>query len=88
MSCGYRPQAQPAPSKLHPVAHAWRAGSRMGTVAASKQVLSDLQMNSLLALRTLLLLAFVVVATAILVQPGLGLSGDPATHAMLMVARN
>ncbi len=45
-------------------------------------------MNSLLALRTLLLLAFVVVATAILVQPGLGLSGDPATHAMLMVARN
>lgn len=45
-------------------------------------------MNSLLALRTLLLLAFVVVATAVLVQPGLGVSNDAAVHAMLMVARN
>lgn len=88
MSYGYRPQAQPGPRKLHPVADAWRPAARMGTVAASKQVLSDLQMNSLLALRTLLLLAFVVVATAILVQPGLGFSADPAAHAMLMVARN
>jgi len=45
-------------------------------------------MNSLLALRTLLLLAFVAVATAVLVQPGLGVAADPAGHAMLMVARN
>ncbi|MGJ7916744.1 hypothetical protein ACI48D_14865 [Massilia sp. LXY-6] len=45
-------------------------------------------MNSLLALRTMLLLAFVVAATAVLVQPGLGGAGDPAAHAMLMVARN
>jgi hypothetical protein len=45
-------------------------------------------MNSPLALRTLLLLALVVVATAVLVQPGLGGAGDPAAHAMLMVARN
>ena len=88
MSYGYRPQAQPAPSKLHPVAHAWRSMAPMGTVATSKQVLSDLQMNSLLALRTLLLLAFVVVATAVLVQPGLGVSSDATVHAMLMVARN
>ena len=88
MSYGYPPQAQPAPSKRHPVAHAWRAGTRMGTVAASTPMLSDLQMNSLLALRTLLLLAFVVVATAVLVQPGLGVSNDAAVHAMLMVARN
>ena len=88
MSYGYRSQAQPAPRKLQPVAHAWRTGARMGTVAASKQVLSDLQMNSLLALRTLLLLAFVAVATAVLVQPGLGVAADPAGHAMLMVARN
>jgi hypothetical protein len=44
-------------------------------------------MNSLLALRTLLLLAFVVAATAVLVQPGLD-GGDQAAHAMLMVARN
>lgn len=43
-------------------------------------------MNSLLALRTLLLLAFVVLATAVLVQ--LGTAADPAVHAMLMVARN
>jgi hypothetical protein len=59
----------------------------MGRVAASKQVLSELQMNSLLALRTLLLLAFVAAATAVLVQPGLD-AVDPAVHAMLMVARN
>jgi hypothetical protein len=51
-------------------------------------MLSDLQMNSLLALRTLLLLAFVVVATTVLVRPGLGMSNDAAIHAMLMVARN
>ena len=45
-------------------------------------------MNSLLALRTLLLLAFVAVATAVLMHPGLGPAGDPAANAMLMVARN
>jgi hypothetical protein len=45
-------------------------------------------MNSLLALRTLLLLAFVAAAMAVLWHPGLGASGDPATDAMLMVARN
>lgn len=45
-------------------------------------------MNSLLALRTLLLLALVVAATAVLVQSGLGGAGDPAAHAMLMVAWN
>ena len=45
-------------------------------------------MNSLLALRTLLLLALVVAAAAVLVQPGLGVAGDQAAHAMLMVARN
>jgi hypothetical protein len=44
-------------------------------------------MNSLLALRTLLLLAFVIAATAVLVQSGLG-GGDHAAHAMLIVARN
>jgi hypothetical protein len=41
-----------------------------------------------LGLRTLLLLALVAVATAVLVQPGLGGAGDQAAHAMLMVARN
>jgi hypothetical protein len=45
-------------------------------------------MNSMLALRTLLLLAFVAVATAVLLHPGLGVSGDTAADAMLMVARN
>jgi hypothetical protein len=45
-------------------------------------------MNSPLALRTLLLLALVAVATAVLVQPGLGGAGDTAAHALLMVARN
>jgi len=45
-------------------------------------------MNSPLALRTLLLLALVAAATVVLVQPGLGGAGDPAVHAMLMVARN
>jgi hypothetical protein len=45
-------------------------------------------MNSLLALRTLLLLAFVVAATAVLMHHGLGLSADPAANAMLMVGRN
>lgn len=45
-------------------------------------------MNSLLALRTLLLLAFVAAATALLAQPGLVAAGDTAAQAMLMVARN
>jgi hypothetical protein len=45
-------------------------------------------MNSLLALRTLLLLALVAAAMAVLVQPGLGSAGDAAANAMLMVARN
>lgn len=45
-------------------------------------------MNSLLALRTLLLLALVAAAMAAVVQSGLGMAGDTATHAMLMVARN
>jgi len=85
---GRRPQAQPAPRNLHFVAHAWRRPGGAGTVASSKQVLSDLQMNSLLALRTLLLLAFVAAATAVLMHPGLGASGDPAANAMLMFARN
>ena len=44
-------------------------------------------MNSLLALRTLLLLAFVAAAMAVLLHPGLGSAGDTAAHAMLMVAR-
>ena len=88
MTLGHRPQAQPAPRKLQPVASAWRRAGRVGRVAASKQVLSELHMNSLLALRTLLLLAFVVAATAVLVQPGLGGAGDQAADAMLMVARN
>jgi hypothetical protein len=57
-------------------------------LAPSKQVLSDSHMNILLGLRTLLLLGFVVAATAVLVYPGLGSAGDPAAHAMLMVARN
>jgi hypothetical protein len=45
-------------------------------------------MNLSLGLRTLLLLAFVAAATAVLLHPGLGVSGDPAAHAMMMVARN
>jgi hypothetical protein len=45
-------------------------------------------MNSLLALRTLLLLAFVVAATAVLMHHGLDAAGDPAANAMLMFARN
>jgi hypothetical protein len=84
----HRPKAQPAPSKLQPVASAWRLVLRPGTVASSKQVLSDQQMNSLLALRTLLLLALVAAAMVVLVQPGLGGAGDAAANAMLMVARN
>ena len=44
-------------------------------------------MNSLLALRTLLLLAFVAMATAVLLHHGLGAPGDPAADAMLMVRR-
>jgi hypothetical protein len=88
MICAHRPQAQPAPSKLQPVASGWRVAAAIGTVAASKQVLSDLQMNSLLALRTLLLLALVAAAMAVLVHNGLGTAGDTAANAMLMVARN
>jgi hypothetical protein len=88
VTLGHRPQAQPAPRKLQPVATAWRRANRLGRVETSKQVLSDLHMNSLLALRTLLLLALVVAAAAVLVQPGLGGAGDQAAHAMLMVARN
>lgn len=45
-------------------------------------------MNSLLALRTLLLLAIVAAAMAVLTHVGLRASGDPATDAMLMIARN
>ena len=45
-------------------------------------------MNSLLALRTLLLLAFVAAATAVLLHPGLGIPADTAASAMLMLARN
>jgi hypothetical protein len=45
-------------------------------------------MNSLLALRTLLLLAFVLAATTVLMHPGLGAAADPAANAMLMIARN
>jgi hypothetical protein len=45
-------------------------------------------MNSHLALRTLLLLAFVAVAATVLVHPGLGVAEDPAAGAMLMLARN
>jgi hypothetical protein len=41
-----------------------------------------------LGLRTLLVLAFVAAATAVLVQSGLGGAGDQAVHAMVMVARN
>ena len=88
MTLGHRPQAQPAPRKLQPVATAWRRAGGAGRVATSKQVLSDLHMNSLLALRTLLLLVFVLAATAVLLQSGLGGGGDQAAHAMLMVARN
>jgi hypothetical protein len=88
VSLGHRIQAQPAPRKLQPVAGAWRRAAGMGKVAASKQVLSELHMNSLLALRTLLLLALVVAATALLVQSGLGGAGDPAAHAIPVLARN
>jgi hypothetical protein len=45
-------------------------------------------MNLTLGLRTLLLIAFVAAATAVLLHPGLGASGDTAAHAMMMVARN
>ena len=45
-------------------------------------------MNSLLALRTLLLLAFVAAATIVLVHHGIGGAGDPAADAMLMLTRN
>ena len=88
MSCSYPFHAQPAPLKTHPVASAWPTHWCIGTVAASKQVLSELQMNSHLALRTLLLLAFVAVAAMVLVHSGLGGAGDPAADAMLMLARN
>jgi hypothetical protein len=57
-------------------------------VAPSKQVLADTQMNIVLALRTLLLLAFVAAATAVLLHPGLGAVNDTAANAMLMLARN
>ena len=45
-------------------------------------------MNLALGLRTLLLIAFVAAAMAVLLHPGLGATGDPAANAMLMVARN
>jgi hypothetical protein len=45
-------------------------------------------MNLALGLRTLLLIAFVATATAVLLHPGLGAAGDTAADAMLMVARN
>jgi hypothetical protein len=45
-------------------------------------------MNSMLALRTLLLLAFVAAAMAVLLHPGITASGGPATDAILMVTRN
>lgn len=44
-------------------------------------------MNSLLVLRTLLLLAFVAAATAVLVQPGLAGSTDTTAGAMPMLVR-
>jgi hypothetical protein len=45
-------------------------------------------MNSLLAMRTLLLLALVAASMAAVVQSGLGTAGDAPAHAMLVVARN
>jgi hypothetical protein len=45
-------------------------------------------MTITLGLRTLLLIAFVAAATAVLLHPGLGAATDPAANAMLMVARN
>jgi hypothetical protein len=45
-------------------------------------------MNLTLGLRTLLLIAFVAAATAVLLHPGLGAPRDAAANAMLMMARN
>lgn len=45
-------------------------------------------MTLALGLRTLLLIAFVAAATAVLLHPGLGASSDAAANAMMMVARN
>jgi hypothetical protein len=45
-------------------------------------------MNLSLGLRTLLLIAFVAAATAVLTHPGLGAAAAPVATAILMVARN
>jgi hypothetical protein len=45
-------------------------------------------MNLALGLRTLLLIAFVATATAVLLHSGLDAAGDTAANAMLMAVRN
>jgi len=78
----------PDPRKLQPVAVRWHAVVHLYRVAASKQVLTDMQMNLTLGLRTLLLLALVTAATLVLVHPGLTGAADPVLSAMLVVGRN
>ena len=74
------------PRNPQPVAHRWREPAAIRTVAASKRVLAEMQMNIHLGLRTLALLAVVAAATAILVQPGT--AADPALNALLLLGRN
>ena len=83
---GHRAGLRPAPRIPQPVARRWRAPAALRTVASSKRVLAEMQMNIHLGLRTLALLAVVAAATVILVHPGA--AADPALSALLLLGRN
>ena len=83
---GRRAGLRPAPRNPQPVARRWRAPGALRTVASSKRVLAEMQMNIHLGLRTLALLAIVAATTVVLVHPDAG--AGPALNAMLLLGRN
>ena len=86
IAAGRRAGLRPAPRNPQPVARRWRAPGALRTVASSKRVLAEMQMNIHLGVRTLALLAVVAAATIILVHPGV--AADPALNAALLLGRN
>ena len=86
IAAGRRAGLLSTPRNPQPVAHRWREPAAIRTVAASKRVLAEMQMNIHLGLRTLALLAIVTAATVILVHPDAG--AGPALNAMLLLGRN
>ena len=85
-AAGRRAGLHPAPRNPQPVARRWRASAALRTVASSKRVLAEMQMNIHLGLRTLALLAIVAAATVILVHPDA--APGPTLNAMLLLGRN